>query len=129
MDRVDMNIFVPEVESDQLNSYQSQDLTTSKTVREKVIKARKIQTLRFAQTPYTTNSQLSSQDVKSICQLTTQADFLLKRANSKIKLSARGFFKTIKVAQTIADLENSPKIDRQHLAEALQYRQSHKSNK
>jgi magnesium chelatase family protein len=60
--------------------------------------------------------------VRTYCQLTEQANVILKQALSKLSLSARSYFKIIKVAQTIADLAGAEKIEAQFIAEALQYR-------
>lgn len=82
--------------------------------------ARKLQHNRYKKP--ITNAQLDSKMIIKHAQLTKEAETLLSAASEKLKLSARGYFKVIKVARTIADLENSPEILPPHIAEALQYR-------
>ena len=65
---------------------------------------------------------MSSAQVKKHCQLTSEAVNLLKQAISRLSLSARSYFKVIKIAQTIADLSGKDKIEAAYVAEALQYR-------
>jgi magnesium chelatase family protein len=68
------------------------------------------------------NSSLSSHDISTKLSISCEAKRILETASDKLKLSARAYFKTIKVAQTIADMEISPIITGQHVSEALQYR-------
>ena len=67
---------------------------------------------------------MRNREVKKYCYLTGEAENLLKIASDKFNLSARSYFRMIKVARTIADLENSRKILPLHMAEALQYKQN-----
>jgi magnesium chelatase family protein len=92
-------------------------------IRAQVIAARKIQEARFKDEKIYTNSQMGNKHVKKYCQLTPDANRVLKLAVEKFDLSARSYFRLIKVARTIADLENSSEILVAHMAEALQYRQ------
>ena len=73
-------------------------------------------------TPLPQNKK-TSKNIAELTQLSPKAEQILNLASEKLQLSARSYFKTIKVARTIADLENSPAIEPQHLSEALQYRQ------
>ena len=68
------------------------------------------------------NSRLTSHETAQLCKLTQDAQTFFKQAANHYQLSARAYFKTIKVAQTIADLEAAPTIAKSHIAEALQYR-------
>ena len=65
---------------------------------------------------------MTPKEIKAFCHLTTEAENLLKQAISRFSLSARSYFKIIKVSQTIADLEGKEKIESYHIAEALQFR-------
>lgn len=95
----------------------------TKTYRSQVISTRKIQRDRFANTNIYTNSQMKNKHIKLFCKLDAETERLLKLAVEKHDLSARSYFRLIKVARTIADLENSQNIAVVHMAEALQYRQ------
>ena len=73
-------------------------------------------------TPYVSNSSLSSAETAKFIHLAPSAESLLRSAAEHLELSARSFFKTIKVAQTIADYENQDVIQPEHISEALSYR-------
>lgn len=124
LDRIDLHVRVPAVEIEKLSTQapnpKSQD---SNQIRNLVINARKIQEARFKDEKIYTNSQMGNKHVKKYCQVTPEANRILKLAVEKFDLSARSYFRLIKVARTIADLENSQEILVAHMAEALQYRQ------
>lgn len=126
-DRIDLHIDLPPVRVEKLTGKISGE--PSKSVRKRVQKARDIQNKRFRKikTPgrpgrLVCNSDLSSKDIKELISISSQCLTLLRQAVSAMHLSARTYYRTIKVAQTIADLENEKEISVQHLAEALQYR-------
>ncbi len=120
LDRIDLHITVPPVEVEKLT--QAEKNETSETVRARVIAARERQQSRFRNTRIHFNSEMSSADVRTFCILTDEAKILLKQAVDRLSLSARSYFKIIKVAQTIADLSSLEYIDSPQIAEALQYR-------
>ncbi|MEO8581204.1 MAG: YifB family Mg chelatase-like AAA ATPase [Patescibacteria group bacterium] len=122
LDRIDLHVNVQEVESTTLFTHQSKNLEHSEAILERVLLAREIQRQRFKNSSFLTNGELDSKAVKQFCVLTPEARALLEHAMIKLKLSARSFFKLIKIAQTIADLEAAPNIQKQHLSEAIQYR-------
>lgn len=124
MDRIDLHINVPSVEINKLISTKKskQEVRSSKQIRERVIKAREIQNKRFKGLKIYTNSQMKNKHVKRFCDIEKSAYLLLKQAVNTYNLSARTYFRLIKVSQTIADLESSEKILAKHVAEALQYR-------
>ncbi len=95
---------------------------TSTTVRKRVQKARDTQTKRFAATPITANAEMSSKDIRTYCKLDEQSNTLMKMAVEKMRLSARSYYRIIKLSRTIADLAESEQIQQNHIAEALQYR-------
>lgn len=120
LDRIDMHISVPAVKVEKLTSQFKAD--PSATIQKRVQKARDIQLRRFKGLKITSNAEMNNKQLKQFCNLDDQSILLLKQAISKLNLSARGFHRVIKIARTIADLEDSVKIKSNHIAEALQYR-------
>jgi len=120
LDRIDLHVDVPPVEEEKLSSFESG--VKSCKVRERVIQAREKQRKRFQNLPIKTNGEMGSAEVRKYCRLTDKAVDLLKQAISRLSLSARSYFKTIKIGQTIADLDGQDKIEANFIAEALQYR-------
>lgn len=121
LDRIDLHVEVPEVELKKLTSNKPTG-ENSQNIRKRVSKARKTQSNRFIHTKLVTNSEMSSKQVKQYCQLSKQCRSLLTSATAKMGLTARSYFKVIKLARTIADLAEEKEIATHHLAEALQYR-------
>ncbi len=91
-------------------------------IRKRVIEARERQKFRLKNTKIKTNGEMNPSDIKKFCRLTPEAVDLLKQAISQLSLSARRYFKIIKIAQTIADLQADEVIQSSHIAEALQFR-------
>ncbi len=120
LDRIDLHIEVPRIKFEKLSDENLSE--SSKSIRERVEKARKIQRERFADKKILTNSEMSSQDVKEFCKTDEQTIELLKTAVNQFQMSARSFYKILKLARTIADLEDRSNIESSHVAEALQYR-------
>lgn len=126
LDRIDLFVSVASVavEKITINMPKDPNAITSKTAKEMVMNARQLQHQRFVGLPIYTNSQMHNKEVKKFGQLTPEAELILKCATEKYDFSARSYFRLIKVARTIADLEGSEKILPVHMAEALQYRQT-----
>ncbi|MEK7497454.1 MAG: YifB family Mg chelatase-like AAA ATPase [Patescibacteria group bacterium] len=124
MDRIDLHIQVPAVDIDKLvTKNQSQNYqNSSMEIRDKIAKTREIQTKRLKGTKIFSNSQMQNKHIKEFCEIDPKAYNLLKQAVNTYNLSARTYFRLIKVSQTIADLEGSEHIKDSHVAEALQYR-------
>ncbi len=120
LDRMDIVVETAKVEYGDLVSRRS--IESSKEIRTRVEAARNIQIDRYREHNIHSNSQLSTNLIKKYCNLETSAKELMAAAYDRMKLSARGYHRTIKVARTIADLEGSESILKDHLAEALQYR-------
>ena len=96
---------------------------SSAEIRDRVIKAREIQTKRFESTPQIySNAMMPGQMVKDICRINDAGKLLLKTAMERLNLSARAYDRILKVSRTIADLAGSEDIKIEHLAEAIQYR-------
>lgn len=127
LDRIDIHIEVtPVVFSELTQEYHSEK---SETVRERVMRAREIQAERFSENATThCNAQMSSKVLKEICKIDGQGIEMLKKATDRLGLSARAFDRILKVARTIADLDNSKDILPTHLAEAIQYRSLDRDN-
>lgn len=123
LDRIDIHIDVPSVETQKLIS-QSEKVKaeSSKIIQERVQKAREVQINRFEGTNIKSNSEMATRDVKKYCELSEECKIMLTSAISTLNLSARSYFKVIKVARTIADLSGGKNISVTHIAEALQYR-------
>jgi len=122
LDRIDIHLDVPAVKTDKLITNIPNAKEDSQQVRERVQKARNMQTKRFAGTPLSANSEMNSKDIKIFCQLDDTSLSLLHTAVQRLNLSARSYHRTIKLARTIADLDQSEHIQQAHVAEALQYR-------
>ena len=95
---------------------------TSKDIKKRVIKARKIQKERYKNDGILTNSQMTPKLIKKYCILDKKSQEILKVAITKFGLSGRAYDKVLKLSRTIADLNESENIESQHIAQALQYR-------
>ena len=121
LDRIDIHIEVTPVPFEKLSDNQKAE--SSVTIRERVTKAREIQTIRFE--PFEKinyNAQMNTKQIREFCALNETSLQLLKTAMERLNLSARAYDRILKVARTIADLGNSPTIESSHIAEAIQYR-------
>lgn len=121
LDRIDIHVEVIPVPFKELSSIKTSEKSGS--IRERVIKARDIQEDRFKDSKgIYCNAQMSSKLLRQICVIDDTGQNLLKNAMEKLSLSARAYDRILKVARTIADLDNSPGIKTEHLAEAIHYR-------
>jgi magnesium chelatase family protein len=128
MDRIDLHVEVTPVSYDELAVTKSQ-AETSKMIRERVIRAREIQQLRYVSTPEIhNNSQMPANQVRNICVLDSAGNLLVKKAMEKLQLSARAYDRILKVARTLADLSGDEKIGLEHLAEAIHFRSLDRAN-
>lgn len=120
LDRIDMCCEVPRVDFSKLTSSAREE--SSAPIRERVQRARDIQTRRYEGTSITTNAELRSEPLRIYCALNDESLTLMKHAVERLSMSARGYTRVLRVARTIADLANDEVMTTQHLAEALQYR-------
>ncbi|MCK4540051.1 YifB family Mg chelatase-like AAA ATPase [Candidatus Parcubacteria bacterium] len=120
IDRIDIHIEVPRVKFEKLSEVARGEKSTGIKIRTE--KAREIQKQRFKNTEILTNSEMSSEAVKQFCQIDSSSKQLLKNAVEQMHLSARAYFRVLKLARTIADLTEEEQIKTAHIAEALQYR-------
>lgn len=124
LDRIDLHLSVPKVNYEELTD--DQPAEDSATIRQRVEQARLRQYSRFENTNILTNSGMRNQDIKKYCSFAPGAVDFLKTVLQKYRLSARSFYRLIKVAQTIADLDSSQEITVAHIAEGCQYRSEEK---
>lgn len=125
MDRIDLHLNVPAVDVNKLmiDTKLIKDGEKSETVKARIKKAREIQNKRFEKIDNVhANSDMKNIHLKDFAKLTNAANLLLKQAVNKFSLSARTYFRLIKVSRTIADLAACEEINENHVAEALQYR-------
>ena len=122
LDRIDIHIDVPAVNYKELRGGAAPE--GSEDIRARVVRARETQLNRLAaaQERIYCNAQMSTRQIRSYCDLTTDCERLLERAISQQGLSARAHDRILKVARTIADLEGAANLEPKHLAEAIQYR-------
>lgn len=126
LDRIDLHVWVDPVEVDKLTRVEpSQKPESSKEIMKRVMMAREIQNHRFKNVKgMYTNAQMGNKHVKMFCPLSSHAKQFLTVASLKFDLSARAYFKVIKVARTIADMVHEIDILPEHIAEAVQYREN-----
>jgi Mg chelatase-related protein len=121
LDRIDIHIEIVPVPFEKLS--EMKEAETSENVRDRVMKARQVQELRFKDIDGVyCNAQMSSKQMRTFAQIDGASSDLLKNAMQRLNLSARAYDRIIKVARTIADLDNSEPILSNHIAEAINYR-------
>jgi len=122
LDRIDIHIDVPAVNYKELRSTTLAE--SSGEIRTRVMRARQFQLQRFraAGEKIYSNAQMGSRQIRLFCELSADCERLLERAMTQQGLSARAHDRILKVARTVADLEGTPKIGTNHIAEAIQYR-------
>lgn len=122
MDRIDLQIVVPRVKVEDLAKYdQSKDLS-SEEMKAIVQKCRDLQLSRFNGQKLFCNAEIPQRSITEFCPLSSEAHSFLVSAAQKLNLSARSYFRIIKVGRTIADLGESDIITKEHIAESIQYR-------
>jgi magnesium chelatase family protein len=119
LDRIDIHIEVPMVKYESFNSKKSE---SSESVRNRVNKARQIQSKRYQNENINFNSELSSKQIEKYCKLNEESKSLLSKIVKQYSISARTYFRIIKVARTIADLDTKEKIETEHIIEAVHFK-------
>lgn len=119
LDRIDIHIEVPPVKD--IVSREA-NAESSKSVRDRVNRSRKIQEERFEKEDFFSNASMQTKHIKKYCQIQDEAKNLLQLAMSELGMSARAYHRILKVARTIADLASSENIETEHISEAIQYR-------
>lgn len=120
LDRIDLFTEVPPLEFDELSSSGTGE--TSETILARVVSARAHQVKRFGERGLSCNSQMGQRELQDHCAIDEMGQSILRGAYERMGLTARGYDRILRVARTIADLEDSERIEAHHLAEALQYR-------
>jgi len=120
LDRIDLHLEVPSLGSNELLTNVPSESSTD--IKRRIMDARSIQNKRLVATDVKANSLMSHRQIKMFCGLDVEGKRLLKSAIEELGLSARSFDKILKVARTIADLNNDERITSHHIAEAIQYR-------
>jgi magnesium chelatase family protein len=121
LDRIDLHVEVVPVSFDEMTA--NRKVETSEQIRERVVKARELQSQRFKDHKNIyCNAMMQSNMVKQVCEISDAGRALLKTAMERLGLSARAYDRILKVSRTIADLGASEHIQVEHLAEAIQYR-------
>ncbi len=127
LDRIDLHVEVTPVEFNELAA--KSNCEKSMSIRERVMQARMVQEQRFKRVDHIhCNAQMSSKAVRELCQISEEGTLLLKRAMEKLGLSARAYDRILKVARTIADMDQCQAIENQHLAEAIHFRSLDREN-
>ena len=120
LDRIDIQIKLNPLKPKEL--LEKNKAESSAEIKKRVIKARRIQLKRFKSENFNYNFEINNASMNRYCQLDSQAKIFLKRILSNLNLSARAYNKILKLSRTIADLANEKRIDKNHIAEAVQYR-------
>ena len=120
LDRIDLHVEVKPVKYQKLNSNIKPE--TSNQIKSRVNKARRIQYLRYKNTGIYSNAELTPKMIEKYCKIDEQSKRILEQAFNKLGLSARAYSRILKVARTIADLDEKENIEKQHILEAIQYR-------
>lgn len=120
LDRIDIQVEVSSIKYNKLESNTQSE--SSSEIRKRVNKARKIQLERYKKHKIFSNSELTPKLMQKYCKLDEAGKKILKNAFEKLNLSARAHDRILKVARTIADLDEKENIEAKHIAEAIQYR-------
>jgi magnesium chelatase family protein len=120
LDRIDIHLEVPRIAFEQLADRRAGE--PSAVVRERVQRAREVQTDRFGLGEVRTNADMGPREVQKYVRLDDQGEALMRTAVRQLALSARGYHRVLKLSRTIADLAGMDNVDVAHVAEALQYR-------
>lgn len=122
IDRIDIHVDVPSLSYEDLVEKDGSLEESSEKIRERVMKAREIQLRRLKGTGIFSNAAFTVSHINTFCKLTPSSKKLIKEAINRLGLSARAYHRILKVARTIADLDEKAEIHDQHLLEAIQYR-------
>jgi len=120
LDRIDIHIDVPAVKFKELAS--DAPAESSSDIRERVVRARRVQLNRFNAEKIFCNAQMSPRLIRKYCAIDATSKGLMENAITRLGLSARAYDRILKVSRTLADLEETANIEPRHISEAIQYR-------
>ena len=120
LERIDICVEVPKVEYSHLT--QTHEEENSETIRERIIKAREVQNIRYHGQDIMVNAHLNMKNIEKYCRLGKEGCAIMEQAYAKLGLTARTYHKVLAVARTIADLDGEDEIQAKHLREALSFR-------
>lgn len=126
LDRIDLHVEVERVDYKKLQS--NEKIESSQIIKERVNRARKLQLERYKNENIISNSELSAVQIKKYCKLDEETKMFLENAFNIFGYSARTYSRILKIARTIADLDEKKDIELAHVAEAIQYRTLDRSN-
>ena len=127
LDRIDIVVEVPAVKFEELRN--RAEAEPSATIKQRVDAAREVQHTRFQGDGNMCNARMGPEEMRRFCRLDEACATLMQQAFDALGLTARSYDRILKVARTIADMEQSPEIQPQHIAEAIQYRAVNLGNK
>ena len=121
LDRIDIHLDIPQVKVEKLVG-EGASGDSSEKIQKRVQAARDLQLNKFAKIGIKSNSEMNTRLVREFCQLSSDCQTLMRQATTQLNLSARSYYKVLKIARTVADLEASANINSVHISEALQFR-------
>ncbi len=122
LDRIDMFINVPRIKPGELTEGQIKKPESSKIIQQKVIEAREIQKRRFSGTDMTCNAEMKNRDIDTLWHISDEAKTIAIQCTEKFSLSTRAYYRILRLARTIADLDSSMNVEVRHMLEAISYR-------
>jgi len=120
LDRIDLHVEVPALTYQSITSEEPAE--NSQSIRERIIRCRQIQEGRYPDRKFKLNALMRPREIKQHASPDSEGSKLIEMAMTELHLSARGYYKILKVARTIADLAGEENISAEHIAEAIQYR-------
>jgi len=121
LDRIDLHFLLERVNSKYLSEIE-QTGENSETIKNRVIVARNIQAQRFAKENFFLNADMDTRSIKKYCSISANGRQILQSATDRLQLSARTYYKMLKISRTIADLSGRDNIQDEDILEAIQYR-------
>jgi magnesium chelatase family protein len=122
LDRIDIHVAVPRVDVSRLDTKEKDPYYSTSSMQKRILQGMEFQKIRSPGMKFKFNSQMTNEEVFQTCQMGSEMRSFLNRSIEKLGLSLRAYFKILKMARTIADLEQEKEIGLAHISEALQYR-------